>query len=128
MTHHYDERVDVRIEAIVARLLRAGVTLAAVIVLVGGALYLIRYGSAAPHYAVFRGEPENLRSVPGIVSRAMAGHARGIIQLGLLFLVATPVARVVVASLAYAQAREYRYAFLGLIVLGVLLWSWVSGR
>lgn len=127
MTHHYEERTDERIEALVASLLRAGVTVAAVIVLAGGAFYLVRYGSAAPHYGVFRGEPEDLRSVSGIVSRAMTGHARGIIQLGLLCLMATPVARVVVASLGYARAREYRYAFLGVIVLGVLLWSWVSG-
>jgi uncharacterized membrane protein len=128
MTHRYDERTDERIEAMVAGLLRAGVMLAGAVVLVGAALYLARYGSAAPQYAVFRGEPENLRSVQGIVSRALTGHPRGIIQLGLLILVATPVARVLVASLAYARAREYRYAILGLMVLSVLLWSSVSGR
>lgn len=128
MTRPFNERTDERIETMVAGLLRAGVLLAGVVVLVGAVLYLARYGSAAPHYAVFRGEPENLRSVPGIVSRATTGHPRGIIQLGLLILVATPVARVVVASLAYARAREYRYVVLGLTVLGVLLWSLASGR
>ncbi len=128
MTHPYSERTDERIETMLAGLLRGGVMLAGAVVLVGAALYLVRYGSAAPHYAVFRGEPDTLRSIEGIVSRALTGHPRGIIQLGLLILVATPIARVIVASLAYARAREYRFAILGLIVLGVILWSLVSGR
>ncbi|MGH7682107.1 MAG: DUF1634 domain-containing protein, partial [Candidatus Eiseniibacteriota bacterium] len=114
--------IDRRIGRAVAGVLLGGVLTAAALVLAGGTLFLIKYGSTAPHYAVFQGEPAELRSVRGILARALAGHGRGLILLGLLFLMATPVVRVLVASWGYARAREYRFMVLGAIVLGVLLW------
>lgn len=122
------ERLDRRIGTTVAGVLRGGVTAAASLVVAGGAVFLLKYGSASPHYAIFRGEPAPLTSVRGIATWALAGHGRGIILLGMLFLMATPVARVAVASWGYTRAREYRFAFLGLVVLGILAWSFVSGR
>ena len=86
---------DKRIENILGNLLRVGVGLSAVIVLCGAAIYLARNGHAPATYRVFQGEPSDLHSVHGIVRDAMHLNGRGIIQLGLLFLIATPVARVV---------------------------------
>ncbi len=56
---------DRRIENILGNLLRAGVGLAAFIVLCGAVLYLARYGFAPADYRVFKGEPSDLRSVGG---------------------------------------------------------------
>jgi uncharacterized membrane protein len=78
-----------QVEAIVGTLLRVGVMLAAVVVCLGGAFYLSRHGSSVPLYGVFHGEPTDLRSVSGIVTDALSLQGRGIIQLGLLLLVAT---------------------------------------
>jgi uncharacterized membrane protein len=44
-------------------------------------------------------------------------------QLGLLLLVATPIARVVFSAFGFWRERDYRYVFITLIVLGVLLYS-----
>ena len=52
-------------------LLRAGVSLAAAVALMGGIFYLIRYHSTLPGYRVFRGEPADLRSVSGILAEAI---------------------------------------------------------
>lgn len=122
------EAIDRRIETTVASVLRGGVVAAAALVLAGGALFLVKYGSAAPHYAIFQGEPAELRSVRGILTRALTGHGRGVILLGLMVLMATPLARVAVATWGYARAGGYRLTFLGCIVLCVLLWSFASGR
>jgi uncharacterized membrane protein len=92
-----------QIEKIVGNLLRVGVILAAVVVFGGGALYLIRAEATSPDHRVFHGEPADLRSVSGIVTDALALQSRGIIQLGLLLLVATPVARVAFSAFAFAQ-------------------------
>jgi len=46
-------------------LLRSGVVLAACIVLVGGIIYLVRFPRVSD-YQVFQGEPENLRTIPGL--------------------------------------------------------------
>jgi uncharacterized membrane protein len=112
-----------RVEATVAGLLRFGVTLAAVVVFGGGVLYLARHGAERPHYGVFVGEPSDLRSVAGIVREAAALSGRGWIQLGLLLLIATPVARVALSAIAFAFQRDRTYVFVTLVVLALLVLS-----
>jgi uncharacterized membrane protein len=114
---------DERVEQILGNLLRVGVIVAAVVVAIGGALYLAEYGTTRADYCVFRGEPEELRHPADILVEAWVLHSRGVIQLGLLLLVATPVARVFFSVFAFARERDWLYVFLTAIVLGVLLYS-----
>jgi uncharacterized membrane protein len=119
---------DQIVEQWIGNLLRAGVTLAAAVVLVGGGIYLARYGRATPQYHVFRGEPADLRAISGIVKKALAFHGRGLIQLGLLLLIATPVARVAFSVAAFAIQRDRLYVVVTLIVLAVLVYSLAGGH
>jgi len=114
---------DRQVDEIIGNLLRSGVILAAAVVLLGGGLYLAQHGSTVPDYRVFRGEPADLRGVPGIVQDARALDGRGLIQLGLLLLLATPIARVAFSVLAFALQRDRTYVAVTLIVLAVLLYS-----
>src|SRR3989475_13104055 len=100
---------EYQVEQFIGILLRGGILIAAVVVLLGGILYLVRQGVAWPFYGSFQGEPENLRSIPGILADAWALRGRGIIQLGLLLLIAIPVARVVCAMVAFALQRDWLY-------------------
>jgi len=118
---------DEKMEQIIGTLLISGVIAAALIVLVGGVLYLIRYGATLPDYTVFRGEPPELRSVSGIITDALSFRIHGVIQLGLLLLIATPVARVAFSIFAFALQRDRTYVVVTLIVLGVLIYSLVGG-
>src|SRR5207253_1467848 len=103
--------------------LRAGVILAAVVVLAGGVLFLSRHGSESTDYHEFRELPVEYRSPVRIVRGALELDERAIIQLGLLLLIATPVARVVFSALAFAWERDFTYVGLTLLVLAVLLYS-----
>ncbi len=122
------DRSERGVEEEMGMLLRAGVMAAAAIVLVGALVFLARHGLARPHYRIFRGEPSDLRSLRGIARDVAAGHGRGMIQAGLLLLIATPVARVVYAVLAFARQRDRTYVALTLIVLSVLIYSLFWGR
>jgi len=112
-----------RLDIIIGDLLRAGVVLSAAVVLFGGAVYLARHGLEYPSYKTFRGEPADLRTIPGVLHDITVFRARGIIQLGLLLLIATPVARVAFSAWAFARLRDTRYVVITLIVLGLLLFS-----
>lgn len=112
-----------RVAVILAHLLRTGVILSAMVVAVGGLAFLIRHGAGAPQYHAFRGEPSDLRSVPGIVADALALSSRGWIQLGLILLILTPIARVAFSVFAFARERDRTYVVATLIVLGLLLYS-----
>jgi len=119
---------DQRVEIIVASLLRAGVLLAAAVVALGGIIFLVRHGRAMPQYAKFVGEPFELRTVSGIIRGTASFHGRNIIQLGLLLLIATPVARVAFSVIAFALERDRLYVVITLIVLAVLLFSLAGGH
>jgi uncharacterized membrane protein len=119
---------DERVEHVIGSLLRAGVISAATVVIAGAALYLIRHGHAAVHYGVFRGEPSDLRTLTGIRQDALSLHGRGIIQLGLIILIATPVARVAFSVVAFALERDALYVVVTLVVLGVLIFSLMGAR
>jgi uncharacterized membrane protein len=53
----------------------------------------------------------------------MHGDAQSIIQLGLLLLIATPIARVILAAVGFLLERDRLYFWVSLIVLAVLLYS-----
>jgi uncharacterized membrane protein len=110
-----------RAEAAIGRVLQAGTALAAALVLGGGVLFLARHGHEAPAWDVFRGVPAEWRSPGGIVAAALAGSGRALVQLGVLALVATPVARVALSVGAFALARDRRFVAVGLVVLATLL-------
>jgi uncharacterized membrane protein len=112
-----------RFEQLLGNLLRTGVLLAAAVVLLGGVLYLVQHGGARPDHGVFHGEPADLRHPSGIIARALRLDGRGIVMVGLLMLVATPVARVAMSVVGFLRERDFLYVVLTLIVLAVLLFS-----
>ncbi len=118
---------DERVEMIIGICLRAGVMIAAAIVATGGILYLVRHGFEPVRYSVFQGESSDLRGMSGILSGALALRSRNIIQLGVLFLIATPVARVAFSVIAFALQKDRAYVFITLAVLGILLFSLAGG-
>ena len=71
------EWLDQRIEIVLAHLLRTGVLTAACVVLAGAVLYLGGHARDHADYHTFRGEPEQLRSVHGVLHAAFAGQING---------------------------------------------------
>ncbi len=119
---------DEQMDRVIGVILRAGVIISAFVVLVGGVLYLQQYAFTKPNYRVFHGEPSDLCHISGIIRDALALRGRGIIQFGLLLLIATPVARVAFSIVAFALQRDRIYVMVTLIVLGILLFSLLGGR
>jgi uncharacterized membrane protein len=95
---------------------------------IGAAFYLVRHGGEHPDYRLFRGEPAALRDIGGIVRESLKWRGTGLIQLGLLVLLATPVARVAFSVVAFLLQRDRLYVVVTLIVLGILLYSIAGGR
>lgn len=114
---------DERVEALIANLLRAGVVIAALVVIGGAIPYLVAHPWAHVTYRTFQGEPDQLKAVHEIIPNAFSGDPRGIMQLGLLLLIATPIARVVFSAGAFAVEGDRMYVGFTLIVLAVLLYS-----
>jgi uncharacterized membrane protein len=114
---------DRRLEEILGNLLRSGVLFSAAVVFAGACVYLFRHAHEPANYRIFRGEPSDFRTIPGIIRSALGGHGRGLIQLGLLFLIATPIARVALSIVGFAMERDRMYVVFTVIVLAILLYS-----
>ncbi len=116
-------RDDRRMGRLIGALLRLGVSLATLAVLAGAVVLLIRHGTEVPEYRTFRGEPASLRGVVAIARDIAHPGGRGLIQLGLVLLVATPVARVVLSLVAFAAQRDRRFVVITLLVLAILAYG-----
>ncbi len=114
---------DEHVELFIGNLLRWGVILAAVVTAIGGASLLFLHGGAIADYRVFHGQPDALKSVPQVARNAYARHPEAIIQLGLLLLIATPIARVALSLLAFVKQHDRTYVVVTTIVLALLLYS-----
>jgi uncharacterized membrane protein len=108
---------DERLEQIVGNLLRAGVILAAAVVLAGGIWYLALSREQTAAYGKFQ---PSVRSIHAV---AQLPAPEAVILTGLLILIATPVARVVFSLIGFALERDWKYVVCTAIVLAVLLYS-----
>jgi uncharacterized membrane protein len=114
---------DHRMEVILGNLLRTGVVFAAAVVFIGACIYLARHAHELANYRVFTGEPWEFRTISGVIHSVIHIRGRGFIQLGLLLLIATPIARVAFSVVGFALERDRMYVVFTLIVLAILLYS-----
>ena len=103
------------------RLLARLVALAVILLLGGGALFLARHGGGLPDWRLFHGAPRTLQTPWGILRAALGGHARAIMDLGLLALVIGPPLQLLLAARVFHRCGDHLYGILSLAVLALLL-------
>ena len=70
----------------------------------------------------------SIHSIRAVFGQLRSGSGASIIALGLLLLIATPIARVVFAVIGFARERDALYTVVSLIVLAILAFSLLHGR
>ena len=104
---------------IVAQSLRIGVLVATLLSLLGLFLWALGgFGSVSV--------PTSL-SVGDILRLILTGDLMGIVYLGVIVLIATPIFRVAVSSIYFVVEKDRTYAGITLLVLGMLLLALYSG-
>jgi uncharacterized membrane protein len=119
---------DEKLELIIGNLLRMGVFASAIIVFAGGIAFVVQDHAGPVHYGTFQVEQSNLRTVPGIIRSAWSLRPGAIIQLGLLLLIATPIARVALAAIGFYLEGDHLYVAVSTIVLSILLFSLIHAN
>lgn len=114
---------DTQVEILIGQVLRTGVLLSCFVTVIGLGLFLLRHASSRPNYRVFHSVNAPLRSMVELVPNAFHGNPMAIIQLGVLLLIATPVARVAFLVGAFAMERDRMYVVVSGLVLVILLGS-----
>jgi uncharacterized membrane protein len=112
-----------RMHQVIGRLLQVGVGLSAGLVVVGAVAYLFRHGSEVPKYSTFHLEPADIRGLKGIARDVEGLSSRALIQLGIVVLIATPVARVVFSIITFVRLKDWLYTVFTVIVFLFLTFS-----
>ena len=118
---------DKMMDIAIAKMLRFGVILSAALVFFGGILYLRHPLLPAPGYSHFRGETTTFLGIAGVLRGAGRLDARSVIQLGILFLIATPVVRVAFCMVGFARQKDRLYVIISSSVLAILIYSLIRG-
>jgi uncharacterized membrane protein len=116
-------RTERRLAREVGAILRLGVLVSSTVIILGLVPYLVREGTGHADYHLFRGEPAAFRTISGVLAAAAQADPRGIMQLGVLLLIATPFARVALCLVEFTRERDRLYVGVALVVLLALSWG-----
>ncbi|MEO6520508.1 MAG: DUF1634 domain-containing protein [Mucilaginibacter sp.] len=118
---------DKDIEQLLGSVLRWGVLLSMVVVIWGGTVYLYRHGHDVSDYATFKTQPNFTIQLKAIIGGIFDLRGRAIIQFGIILLIATPIARVLLSAISFAAEKDYLYVGIAVIVLSVITISMLGG-
>jgi len=119
---------DQDIEKLIGYLLRYGVITASLIVFIGGIIYLHQYQhSSIPAYHTFVGEQAGFTTISQIMSGVGSFNAKGIIQLCVLVLIATPILRIFFSLIGFILEKDRLYILITFVVLSVMMFSIFGG-
>jgi len=119
------------VDAAISNLLRGGVLLSIAVILVGLTLSFIHH----PQYVTSKTDLRSLtdagtvypHTLGDVFTRIRDVRGQAIVMLGLLLLIATPVARVAFSIFAFAIERDRLYVIITIVVLTLLLVSFAIG-
>jgi uncharacterized membrane protein len=125
------EREPQWVDTAISHLLRGGVLLSIGVVILGLVFTFIHH----PQYVSSKTELGQLTSptavyphtIRDVVAQTAAHHGQGIVMLGLLLLIATPIARVAFSIVAFIVERDRVYVVITIVVLALLIVSLVAG-
>ena len=119
-----------QLTALIARTLRAGVSLAGTLVALGLLVLLtLHQGGRTNYFSDFHPRPQPItHGLLGVFERDLHRHApRDLINLGLILLILTPVVRVAFSIVIYLYENDTLYTAFTVFVLAVLLYSLFGG-
>jgi len=119
---------DQQVDVLIGQVLRGGVLLSSAVTFIGLTLFLMHHSGATPDYRTFHSISGQLRHIRELFPDAFHGDPVAIIQVGILLLIATPVARVAFLVGAFALERDKLYVAVSTLVLAVLFYSIIFAK
>ncbi|MGI9861316.1 DUF1634 domain-containing protein [Moorella naiadis] len=108
---------EYNLEHVVSRVLLAGVLISVVLMLLGMGLLALNPGLSQSH----------VLPVGQVLKLAPNLHPMALIDLGLIVLLLTPLARVIITGLGFALERDWLFAAISLTVMVILFISLAAG-
>jgi uncharacterized membrane protein len=118
---------DAQMDNAIANMLRFGIALAATLMILGGWFYLKHPTMQPADYAHFHGTATDLHNLGKVLIGARLADSTSVLELGIVLLIATPIARVALCVVDFARQRDRLYVAVSVAVLLVLVYSLFRG-
>ena len=120
------------IQQLIGNTLRWGVILACLLATIGGVYYLMEHGlDPVPDYRHFdiasAAAQTNYTTLGGLWQGILHGDAASCVQVGVIVLILTPIARVVLSLLDFIVEQDWLYVSITAIVLAVIISNSLGG-
>ncbi|ATA77800.1 DUF1634 domain-containing protein [Capnocytophaga canimorsus] len=110
---------------IIGNVLRIGVILSVVTVIMG--LFLNFSENNFKQIAFQENDAINQNYFQHFYSLLIQGESLGIVALGVLLMLATPILRLILSLLLFLKEKDFLYVGITLLVIGILIWSILLG-
>lgn len=119
---------SIKMEAVISVVLQTGVLISSAIILFGFILFLTHSHLSNDPYRQFTATNYTFpHSLSSIKSSIQAREGIGLIELGVLLLILTPIVRVAASIFLFRRQKELRMTLVTLFVLLVLTSSFILG-
>ena len=120
------------IQHLIGNTLRWGVILACLLATIGGVYYLMEHGlDPVPDYRHFdiasAAAQTNYTTLGGLWQGILHGDAASCVQVGVIVLILTPIARVVLSLFDFIVEQDWLYVSITAIVLAVIISNSLGG-
>ncbi|WP_118952487.1 DUF1634 domain-containing protein [Taibaiella helva] len=116
---------DKDLQSFIGNLLRLGVIIAMTIVIAGLLMYLFQYGGQTAGYSVF--DERAVFRLPVFWQALRHGDSKAIMELGVMALIATPIARVLFTMIGFWLEKDRLYTVIAFLVLCIIAYSLFFG-
>ena len=120
------------IQQLIGNTLRWGVILACLLATIGGVYYLMQHGlDPVPDYRHFdvasAAAQTQFTTLGGLWQGILHGDAASCVQVGVIVLILTPIARVVLSLFDFIVEQDWLYVSITAIVLAVIISNSLGG-
>lgn len=113
---------SIRVQHWIGSILLYGTILSTLIVMVGGAQFLLQNGGQSLQSELLQTKTAQV-SITEVWRFAISFTPLGTVQLGLLLLIATQILRVFLLCLYYVATKDYAFTLISFFILAVLIYS-----
>jgi uncharacterized membrane protein len=112
------------IDKLISKWLKLGVYTALLLSVIGGFLLLKNQNlNASVSYSVFKSAP--LLNFDTLTYGLLNGNGDAYILASIIFLVATPLIRIVLAGIGFLIEKDYLYATISLIIISIIIFGMI---
>lgn len=117
------KQLETKMQAKMGRILLWGLLASSAIILVGGILFLLQFGSTPANYTSFDAAGPHIKTLGGVIKGIRSYSGGALIEAGIILLVLFQYIRVIMSTVMFARLRSWFFVGVTIFILAVLVYG-----